>query len=117
MDPLTAPIVLAGLKKALDSASGEAGRQAWEGFVALARRAFGRPDAVVAREQPEALAGSVAEAAEHDPALAADLRTWLAQASQLEVHNHSVSNTISGNATIGGNVVQARDIGGSITFN
>jgi hypothetical protein len=131
MDPLAAPLVLATVKNVLNTASGAAGNQLWEGFVALARRALGRHDAPLDSTQldpaqfdpaqfdpaqAEPLAVAVTDAANRDPDLAAALRDWLAQAGRLAVHDESVTNVISDSARISGNVVQARDISGPITF-
>jgi hypothetical protein len=126
VDPLTAPLVLATVKNVLNTASGAAGNQLWEGFVALARRALGRHDAPLDSTrldpaqldpaQAEPLAVAVTDAANRDPDLAAALRDWLAQAGQLAAHDESVTNVISDSAQISGNVVQARDISGPITF-
>ena len=130
MDPLTAPVVLTALKTALDSASGEAGRQVWHGFAALVRRALGRDDttglgnvsgselATIDPARAESIATIVAETAQRDPDFATALRAWLEQANLLAVRieDNSVVNTIGDQAKIGGNLVQARDITGPINF-
>ena len=59
------------------------------------------------------LAGALTAAADLDPDFAADLRRWLADAGQA---GGDVTNIIGGSAKVSGNVVQARDIHGSITF-
>ena len=117
MDPVSTTLVVAGVKQAMDSAAGEAGKQAWQGFVGLVRRAFNRPDAVVEPAQAESLAAAVAGAAQLDPALAADVRSWLELVGQLGGHDESVTNTIGDGAQISGSVVQGRDFHGPITFN
>lgn len=115
IDALTALIVQA--------AAGEAGKNAWNGLLALARRALGRSHcAHGALEQAEnGDVGAAAQAAEQlvarartDPAVAEALGAWMAQA---RANVATVTNVISGEAHIRGNVVQARDVGGSITFN
>ena len=130
MDPLTAPVVLTALKATLDSASSEAGRQAWHGFAALVQRAFGRNDtggdsssgnelATIDPAHAEPLAAIVVQAAQRDPDFATALRAWLDQANLLAVRieDDTVVNTIGDQAQISGNVVQGRDITGPITFN
>jgi hypothetical protein len=113
MDPVSTSLVLAGVKQALDSTAGEAGKEAWQGFVGLVRRAFNRPDAVVEPAQAESLAAAVAGAARLDPALAAEVRGWLELAGRLGGQDSSTTNSMSGVAR---NVVQARDIHGGITL-
>ena len=119
MDPLTVDGLTALIVQA---ASGEAGKGAWSGLLALARRAFKRSHS--AQNALElAAAGdhaAAAQAAEHlvaqarvDPAVAEALRAWMAES----LGGAGQMTTISGEARIRGNVVQARDIGGSITFN
>lgn len=130
MDPLTTPVVLTALKAALDSASGEAGRQAWHGFTELVRRAFGRDEtggeggvsadglATIDPAQAESLAATVVQTAQRDPDFASALHSWLEQANLLAVRleNDAVTNTIGDRAKISGNVIQARDITGPVTF-
>jgi hypothetical protein len=119
MDPISAQALATLIAQA---AAGEAGKSTWNGLLALARRAFGRSHpARAAIEQAAAGDHAAAErAAEQlvaqasaDPAVAEALRAWMAEA---RTHAAEVTNTISGEARIEGNVVQARDIGGSITF-
>jgi hypothetical protein len=126
MDPITAPMVAAALAGIFGGASGEAGRQAWAALTGLTRRTLGRQDRSLVTNavaevdrQPndpdkiDKLAGALATAAGHDPGFATDLRRWLDDAGQADGH---VTNVIGGSAQVHGNVVQARDIHGSITF-
>ncbi|HEU5161437.1 MAG TPA: hypothetical protein VFU43_30885 [Streptosporangiaceae bacterium] len=126
MDPITTPVVAAILVKIFDDAAGKAGKQAWTALTGLVRRAFGGRDksrpvqAVTELERHpgdparvEELAGALAAAADLDPEFAADLRRWLADAEQV---SGGVTNIVGGSAQVHGNLVQARDIHGSITF-
>jgi hypothetical protein len=126
MDPITAPMVATALAKVCDGAAGEAGKQAWTALTGLVRRVFGgrdrsRPMMAVAElerhpgdpARVEELAGVLAAAADLDPDFAADLREWLTEAGQA---GDGGTNIIAGSAQVHGDVVQARDIHGSITF-
>ena len=114
MDALTALIVRA--------AAGEAGKTSWAALQALVRRVFKRSDAAQ-RALEQAATGdhrAATQAAEHlveqarlEPAAAEALRAWMTQAL---AQAGEVTNTVSGEAQIQGNVVQARDIHGPITF-
>lgn len=106
MDPAFATLVLASVRRVLDAASDEAGKQAWQGLVALVRRARRQPDAAVERADPERVARTLVEAAGRDPGFAEDLRRWV------EEHSAVVS-VIAGTAR---DVVQARDISGGVHF-
>lgn len=128
MDPITAAAVGAALAKVFDGAAGEVGAQAWTALSVLVRRTFGgrarsRPMRAVAEleDHPrdparvDELARALAAAAELDPEFAAGLRQWLADAGSADTAG-TVTNVISGSAQLHGNVIQARDIHGSITF-
>lgn len=114
VDALTALIVQA--------AAGEAGKNTWAGLLALGRRAFKRSHAARG-ELERAAAGdhqAATQAAEHlvaqsrlDPAVGEALRAWMSEAL---AQVGQVTNVVSGEARIRGNVVQARDIQGPITF-
>lgn len=117
MDPALATLVLSSVNKAVGAASDEAGRQVWQGLVALIRRARRQPEAGVEPARPETLAGVLIEAASCDPQFAAELRAWIELAARLGAPaDESVTNTIGQQARIAGDVVQARDVEGSITF-
>jgi len=119
MDPISVDALAALI---LQAAAGESGKSAWNGLLSLARRAFKRSHAAQGALEQAATGdqAAAAQAAEHllaqsrlDPAVAAALRAWMTEAG---AHAGDVTNTISGQARIHGNVVQARDIEGSITF-
>lgn len=110
-----ATLVVSSVNAAATSASQEAGKQAWQGLVSLVRRARRQPDAVVVPAHAESLASTLIEAAERDPQIAADLRSWIETVTLLAGSNDSVSNTIRDSARTG-NIVQARDVSGPITF-
>lgn len=127
MDPITASALTAVLLKVGEGATSEAGKQLWEKFSGLVGRAFGRtaPEVSAAREleagnadqnQVEALAQVVAAQSERDPELADELREWIARVEQSASGGGNVTNTISGNAKIGGSVIQGRDFHGNINL-
>lgn len=118
LDPLSVPAVVAVLSAVLAATAGEAGTSLWDSLTALVRRWFGndsapagivgsRPDA----EGVDALAAALTARAAADPAFAEALRGWSSQ-----VPTSDVTNLIGGEAYIEGDVVQARDVHGSITF-
>ncbi len=120
MDPLSVDALTALIVRA---AAGEAGKGAWSGLLALARRAFKRSHSAQNALEQAATGDhtAAAQTAEHliaqarlDPAVAEALRAWMTETLE---HAGQVTNTISGEARIHGNVVQARDISGPITFN
>lgn len=119
MDPISVDALTALIVRA---AAGEAGKNAWAGLLTLARRAFKRSHAAQGALEQAASGDREAagQAAEHlvaqsrlDPAVAEALSAWVTDARS---GASEVINTISGEARIQGNVVQARDIDGSITF-
>ena len=120
MDPLSVDALTALVVRA---AAGEAGKGAWSGLLALARRAFKRshPAQNALEQAATGDHAAAARTAEHlvaqaqlDPAIAEALRAWMAETIE---QSGQVTNTVSGEARIRGNVVQARDISGPITFN
>jgi hypothetical protein len=64
----------------------------------------------------ESITATLVEAAGRDPQFAADLRCWIEMVAQITYINDSVSNAIGDDARVMGNVVQARDVTGPITF-
>ncbi len=123
LDPLSASAIAATISAVLGGAAGEAGRGAWESLATLVRRAFEHgspPDDIVdhapSDEEVETLAWELAARARTDPGFAEALRSWASQASPLPPDSGRVLNTITGDAYVEGNVVQARDIAGSIVF-
>ncbi|MBR7828170.1 hypothetical protein KDK95_17770 [Actinospica sp. MGRD01-02] len=116
VDPALATLVLSSVNTAANAASQEAGKQLWQGLVALVRRARREPNAEVEPAHAQALAAILVTTASRDPQFAADLRSWIEQAAQLTPTSGDTSNSISGDARVAGNVVQARDISGPVTF-
>lgn len=126
MEPIiTIALLVGALHKVIDSAASEAGPRLWGMLTDLVRRhRVGTEQPSEAQEAPpvvevprneseiDVLARHLAQLAANDPEFAAGLRTWLKFADDV---GSASSNTISG--TVHGNAVQARDIGGPITFN
>lgn len=130
VDPSAVAVLTSLVTGVLGGAAGEAGKQMWGRMKELVRGWFGRDDPTTrAMEQVdlvsadpqmvEAVSGVLAQrlsdSARRDPAFAADLRQWMSEASRAINVDGDVTNTISGEAKIGGSVVQARDIG-SVNF-
>jgi hypothetical protein len=123
MDLLAAPALAAIISALVSSSAGAAGKDAWESLKGLVRRVFAKDDAASSavegtpdQRSAEVLSRELAARAEEDQDFAAALRTWAEGALPLVADSQDVSNVIGGNAQIRGNVVQARDIGGSVTF-
>jgi len=116
VDPTLTSLVLSSVNTAANAASQEAGKQVWQSLVALVRKARHQPEAEVESAHAEALAATLLEAAERDPRFAADLRNWIEQVARLGGVRENTSNAIASGARVGGNVVQARDISGPVTF-
>lgn len=119
--------VLAQVLTALaQGAGGEAGKRAWAALEALAARFCGHRGNVMSavREagpgdgtNPGRLGGLAAlldEQARVDPGFAAELDHWLTRARDLPATAEGAVNTISGK--VSGQVVQARDVSGGISF-
>lgn len=121
LDPLGIPAIAAAVSALVAGTAGEAGKSAWENLVVLVRRTFGRgstPDRLVSGERGtgmvESLSRELASRAESDAAFADALRSWISNASpdpRGDVHN-----VIAGESYVEGNVVQTRDVYGSIIF-
>jgi hypothetical protein len=104
----------------------EGGRAAFEALARLVQRAFqGRASAQAALTGAEAdpadetrieeLQQELAQTAAEDPAFETDLRgAWRELAPHLTASDSAVANNVSG--TVEGNVVQARDVHGGISF-
>ncbi len=121
MDPIiTGPLLVGALHKVLDSTAGEAGKRAWDALAGLIarHRPGSRKEEALGEKVPEtdaeieALVRRILDAVSTNPQLAKELRAWQAEVDT--TLPSSVSNTVSG--TVQGNVVQARDISGPITF-
>ncbi|MCM3923851.1 hypothetical protein ND748_19530 [Frankia sp. AiPs1] len=123
LDPLSVPALAALMSAVLAGTTSEAGGAVWRALVGLVRRSFGAgplQERIVRDELDSAdvdfLAQALADRADSDPAFAAALRRWSAQATAVAGGNDSVTNQIGGDAVIEGDVIQARDISGPITF-
>jgi hypothetical protein len=118
LDPLSVPAVIAVISAVLAATASEAGKGLWDSLTRLVRRSFGNESAPtrIIEGNPdadgvEALAHALTGRAASDPAFAEALRRW----SSL-VPTGDVTNQIGDDAHIEGDVVQARDVHGSITF-
>lgn len=115
MDAALTTLVLGSVNTAANAASQEAGKRVWQGLAALVRRARRHPTAEIEGASAEDLAATLVEKANQDPQFAADLREWIEQVAGLSVDG-DVTNTVGDNARVAGNIVQARDIAGPVTF-
>jgi hypothetical protein len=118
LDPLSVPAVIAVISTVLAATASEAGKGLWDSLTGLVRRSFGHdsaPTRIIEGDpdpgQIEELAHTLTARAASDPDFAEALRGW----SSL-VPTGNVTNHIGDDAYIEGDVVQARDIHGSITF-
>jgi len=123
---LTTIAVTLATKTAEGLAAG--GRAAFEALAGLVRRRFaGRASAQAALDETEAgddatkddridvLREALAQAVSDDPAFEAELRAqWRALSPHLNASDGGVINSVAG--TVEGNVVQARDVHGGISF-
>lgn len=121
----TAELAVALAGKVADRLA-EAGRAAFQGLVGLVRRRFqSDPAAQEALEAAEAdpsdaerldqLRAALDRLAAEDPAFGAELRSlWRDLQPHLTASSGGTINTVSGN--VSGNVVQARDVQGGISF-
>lgn len=120
MDPIVIPTLAAAISATVSGAAGEAGKSAWASLAALVRRVLGHDrEAVEAVERPDErspdeLARLLAERAAADPEFRASLAAWVARAESAGRGEGRTVNTISGD--VSGNVVQAGDVHGSISF-
>lgn len=132
-----ATLVAAAAAAATSGAAGEAGRRAWVSLVSLARRVSGRraPDPADPDAEPEpadpagapdpvdpeavrALTRRLVDGLRTDGELADALRRWSDEhASVLHVDRSHAVNRVSGDARIGGKVVQiGGDVHGDVTI-
>lgn len=125
MDLISVSALVAVLTKIFNSSSEKAGEQLWESLSSVVRRLFGRRSTSVEAvkrlgERPgdadsiRALAQALVDDSGRDPQAAAQLRHWIASAEETIAADERVTNTVSGD--VRGNVLQARDIHGNITF-
>lgn len=119
MDPISLASLSALVSSALTSASQEAGAQAWDSLRTLVRRvARRRPeldvsevDVVATTVDPPMAVAVLHRIAAQDGTFADELSEWMREHRALLVTDSNV-NVISG--TVHGNVINARDINGSI---
>ncbi|GAB2851228.1 hypothetical protein GCM10027176_62750 [Actinoallomurus bryophytorum] len=125
MDLISVSALVSLLSKIFNSTTEKAGEQLWESLSSVVRRLFGRRSTSVEAvkrlgERPgdadsiRALAQALVDDSARDPQAAAQLRHWLAGAEQIIATNGHVTNTVHGE--VRGNILQARDIHGNITF-
>jgi thioredoxin-like negative regulator of GroEL len=125
VDLISVSTLVSLLSKIFDGSTGKAGERLWDSLSSTVRRLFGRQSTSVEAvkrlgERPgdadaiHALAQALVLDAGRDPRAAAELRHWVASAQRTLTGDDHVANTISGE--VHGNVVQARDIHGNITF-
>jgi hypothetical protein len=123
VDPISASALVTLLSKIFGGAADRAGEQLWDSLATLVRRVVGRRSTSVEAvkrlgERPgdpdsiRALAEALAADAARDPQAGAQLRHWVAGAER--VLSENTTNTVTGN--VYGNVIQARDIHGDISF-
>jgi len=125
VDLISVSTLVSLLSKIFNNTTEKAGEQLWDSLGSVVRRLFGRQSTSVEAvkrlgERPgdadsiRALAQALVDDSRRDPQAAAQLRHWLVAAEQKLSQDNRVINTVSGE--IRGNVLQARDIHGDITF-
>ncbi len=125
VDPISVPALVSLLSQIFNGSTQKIGEQLWDSLTVVVRRVFGRRSRSVEAvkrldERPgdpdsiNALARALVADASRDPQAAVQLRHWLAAAERAFAHDENVVNTITGD--VHGNVLQARDIHGDITF-
>jgi sialic acid synthase SpsE len=106
--------ILVSIAAALIGKAAAAGAGALAKVFRLTRE---KPDAAAAMDAADqpALAAALQQAADADPAFAAQLHAlWPQAQSELHAEGNATINKISG--TVSGHVLQARDIQGGVTF-
>ncbi|MEO3752940.1 hypothetical protein [Streptomyces sp. B6B3] len=111
------------------STATEAGRAIWQSLATLGRWATGRgsgsdaePAAVPeSPEERQALVGHIVDQARGDEEFAGQLTRWATEHQEsvrltVDLSRGTVHNTIAPGARIQGQVIQARDIHGNISF-
>ena len=125
MDLISVTALVPLLSKIFSGTTGKAGEQLWDSLTSVVRRLFGRRSTSVEAvkrlgERPgdpdsiKALAQALVTDAGRDPQAAAQLRHWLITAERAIAEDAHVTKTITGD--VRGNIFQARDIHGNITF-
>ena len=124
MDLISVSALVSLLTKIFNGTGEKAGEQLWDSLSSAVRRLFGRQSTSVEAvkrlgERPgdedaiRALAQALVDDSSRDPQAAAQLRHWIASA-EATMAGERVTNTVTGD--VRGNVLQARDIHGNITF-
>lgn len=114
VDPVSLDAITTAVTAAAGSVGTEAGRQAWGSLVDFTRRVLGRgreDDAAAVplpldpgnQQEVQALAALLFGRIFQDEALTAEYRQWeeLARAANVSVTHTTVTNTVSGNASVG----------------
>jgi hypothetical protein len=125
VDLISVSALVALLSKIFNGSTEKVGEQLWNSLSSVVRRVFGRQSTSVEAvkrlgERPgdpdsiRALAQALVDDSSRDPHAAAQLRHWVAGAQRTLSEDDRVTNTVRGE--VSGNVVQARDIHGNITF-
>jgi hypothetical protein len=125
VDPISVSALVPLLSKIFSGTTGKAGEQLWDSLSSVVRRVFSRRSTSVEAvkrlgERPgdpdsiKALAQALVTDTSHDPQAAAQLRHWLVAAEHTISEEERVTNTVTGD--VRGNILQARDIHGNITF-
>ena len=125
VDLISVTALVSVLSKIFNGTTEKVGEQLGDSLGSLVRRVFGRQSTSVEAvkrlgERPgdadsiKALAQALVDDSRRDPQAAAQLRHWLASAELTLSADDRVTNTVSGE--VRGNVLQARDIHGDITF-
>jgi hypothetical protein len=121
VDLISVSALVSLLSKIFNSTTEKAGEQLWQSLTAVVRRLFGRNTTSVEAvkrlgERPgdpdaiRALAQALVDDAGRDPRAAAQLRHWVLAAERTIAADGAVSGEVSGN------VLQARDTHGNVTF-
>jgi hypothetical protein len=124
VDLISVSALVSLLTKIFNGTGEKAGEQLWDSLSSAVRRLFGRQSTSVEAvkrlgERPgdedaiRALAQALVDDSSRDPQAAAQLRHWIASA-EATMAGERVTNTVTGD--VRGNVLQARDIHGNITF-
>jgi hypothetical protein len=121
---ISVSVLVSLLSKIFNGTTDKAGEQLWQSLSSFVRHLFGRNTTSVEAvkrlgERPgdpdaiRALAQALVDDTRRDPQAAAQLRHWVLAAEQT-MAGGNVTNTVGGE--VRGNVVQARDIHGNVTF-
>jgi hypothetical protein len=129
MDPISAALLVA----LASGVGGAAGTQAWAALGSLVRQPFRQADQAPSAEpvpalrelegleenpqdmgRAQALAEVLQRRAALDSGFACSLTSWLDEAKAVSAGSGDVHNTVSGGSQ--GNVLQVRDLHGSVTF-